>query len=312
VITSGSSGTTDLHTLPIVVFGGLVVTAGLGLGAIAGVGPPGVLVFLVVGAAGSLAYVGYRKGSGLKRRVLFSGSCISTVAALVLTAHPLWTVTPAPPDISISAERQHSCSTGYVFPGLATELPPAVLQSDPGFEKEWAAWGLLHKAADADRTSILINVSSADHRTITLTRLSVFVTQRRAARGVAVGYACGGATKARYIQYNLDAKPPRIIDSSRGVAFVGEPGVGLQSTPLTFPYTVTDEDTASILIIGSAYSCDCLWHAELSWQAGAAHGVREIDSDGQPFHTTGSNGLDSYYSVSGPWQSQGRVVKALP
>jgi hypothetical protein len=311
VTTRGSSSTKDLLGQKMAA-GSIVLAAGFGLATLARGGLLDTLVFVGVVMACWLAYVAHQSGSAAKSKFLYSGSFISIVFAVFVFARALLGLTPPAPDISISAERQSSCSTGYVFPGSAAELPAPVVQSDPNFGKDWSAWGAVNKAADADRTSVLLNVSSADHRTITLTKLSVVVTQRKAPKGVVVGYPCGGPTKARYIEYNLDAQPPRIIDSSLTVAYVGQPGLGLKTTPLTFPYTVTDENTASILVIGTVYSCDCLWHAELSWQAGAAHGVKEIDLDGQPFHTAGSNGLNGYYSLSGPWQSGGRSVKAMP
>jgi hypothetical protein len=307
-----SSSTKNPLGIPIVAVGIAVVSVALGLGGLVAVGLPGVVVLLVFLLAGTMAYFGYRIHSAATSKILFAGSLIFVLFGLRLTAYPLWTVTPAPPEISISAERQTDVCTprGYVFPGSATNLPPPIDPSDPDFVKDWSLWGIHNNAADADRTSVLLNVGSSDHRMITLTSLSVIVTQRKTPKRIVVhnGSNCGGPTQARYIEYDLDAQPPKITDSSRIVRYVGQPG--LEITPLTFPYTVTDEDTASILIIGDAYSCDCSWHAELSWQAGSTHGVKEIDLEGQPFRTAGTNGLDGYESFGGRWQSEPKVGKA--
>jgi hypothetical protein len=306
-------------SIQVVAVGIAVLSAALGLGQLAGGGLPGVVVLLVFLLAAWLAYLGYRSRSGTRTWVLYAGTSIFVLAGLSLTIHPVGktegttqsvVVKPAPPAISISAERQvRWCESQFVLPvTAASELPPPVLSVDPNSDdSKWAAWGLHNKAVDADSTYVLLNVSSNDYRVITLTRLSIVVTQRGVPKGVVVDHQCGGPSEGRYIMYNLDTQPPKVIGSSGT-----KKSIGLKVTPLTFPYTVTDKDTATILLIGNTYECDCLWYAELSWQAGAAHGVQKIDLNGKPFHTEGTNGLRSAFFSSGKWETGGPMPSRSP
>jgi len=210
------------------------------------------------------------------------------------------------PGVSISAIRQApECGARYVFPGIPKDLPPP--PSPPDFNESWRKWGQTNAAADGSSTVVLLNVASADERQVTLTKLNVFVTERERPRGVVVGFPCGGPANGRYIQYDLDADPPRVVASSREKVDVGQ--TRLRVEPLTFPYTVTNSDTATLLLVATAESCACRWHADLSWQAGAASGTAHIrDDDGRLFHTSGATGLPRYTpsgQSNAPWRQVG-------
>ncbi len=195
----------------------------------------------------------------------------------------------SPAGVSISAVRAAgSCTSSYVFAGDPAKLPSLPRPTDSNYEEEWGNWGPLHGAADAEWTDVFIVVTSKDERPVVLTRLDVDVTRRDPVRGIQVTNACGGPTEARYIQYDLDASPPKVIASNRDVATIGASDVKV--SPLTFPYEVTNTDTAKILLRASARTCSCQWRARLSWQAGGSSGVVQIDLNGVPFRTSGDIG----------------------
>jgi hypothetical protein len=57
----------DLDGLPVVTFGTVVTGVGLGLGALAGIGVPGVVVLLIVLGAGNFPYRGYHSAQHARR-----------------------------------------------------------------------------------------------------------------------------------------------------------------------------------------------------------------------------------------------------
>lgn len=229
------------------------------------------------------------------KAVVWIGIATTLVAVVGIGVNLLTRATPSQslsPAVSISAVREAECQMPYVFPGDRKHLPPPPPQAASDYDQQWARWGPRNGAADAARTNVLINVASKNRLPITLTMLDVVVTKRAASGGVVVSNPCGGPTIGRYIEFDLDDIPPAVVSSSRDVVYVGE--TGLNVVPLTFPYIVTDTDTATIVLVGSTASCNCYWHADLAWQSGSAKGVARINLSGKPFHTASPHGLPNY------------------
>ncbi len=73
-----------------------------------------------------------------------------------------------------------------------------------------------------------------------------------------------------------------------GAAMVGGqimPGSIQETTPLRFPYRVSDTESESLLIL--AHSSGYVeWTAHLEWSNGEDSGALTIDDKGKPFRTT--------------------------
>jgi hypothetical protein len=74
-----------------------------------------------------------------------------------------------------------------------------------------------------------------------------------------------------------------------------------RTTPMQFPYTVTDTDSESLLIIAKTQQYRA-WTAALSWTDGEKSGVEAIDYQGQPFKTTSSANRTGYVDQDGQWR----------
>lgn len=161
--------------------------------------------------------------------------------------------------------------------------------SDPGFATP--AWADSSEAAQAlsfypgrGMSMITFTVTGYDTRPVTVTalRFRVSTHRERPNDGTILSRECGDETVARYADVDLDVDPPRITQSS---ALPVSYGSDTRTTPLSFPYTVSNSDTESLLIVAST-SRYVEWTAELAWSNGVDSGVLAIDNDGSPFRTT--------------------------
>jgi len=218
------------------------------------------------------------------------GAVVTALAIAWLTpAGPaIWQKLFPPPTITVSTSFIGGyCDTFIVPPGDNASA------SDPDYGTiEWAA---AHKAAQAGIYSsgqgkgrILVTVKGYDRGPVTITALEFHVVYRQSTPldGRVLSNSCGGETIARYVEVDLDADPPRIGKSSADVTTWSQ---SIDTTPLRFPYNVSDSDTENLLLIAST-SGYVEWTADLSWSNGAASGRLTIDNHGQPFRTSNQVG----------------------
>jgi hypothetical protein len=79
---------------------------------------------------------------------------------------------------------------------------------------------------------------------------------------------------------DLDKSPPQITGSSAVEATWGD----MSTSPLVFPYEVTNRENENLLLIASTQGY-IEWTAKLSWSNGVRSGVLTTDDSGRPFRT---------------------------
>jgi hypothetical protein len=135
-------------------------------------------------------------------------------------------------------------------------------------------------------TRVLVTLRGATPAPVTVTGLT-FEAVKEIPGGLAgtiEGPQCGGETIGRYAEVDLDNKPsPKIVASSNQVAGWGDESY--RTTPIGFPYTVTNADSENILIVAHTKNY-VAWRARLAWTDGQQVGEETIDLHGEPFQTS--------------------------
>ncbi|MBE1585083.1 hypothetical protein ACFPOI_49725 [Nonomuraea angiospora] len=198
-----------------------------------------------------------------------------------------------PPKVTLSAvEDTGECINSYVFKKPMSQVP--VFRSG----QNWTTWGESNGGVVADFASVTVNVAGENTDKITITGIRFFVVKRRPPiEGAVVRPDCGGAEEAAFVRVNLDKDPPEIASSSRVPSLPG--GADWKVTPITFPWTVSNTDTLTLLVYADATDCYCTWRGELSWQSGDSHGTLAIDNNGKPFEITSSSESKRYIPNQG-------------
>lgn len=199
----------------------------------------------------------------------------------------LWAKVFPPPTISASVSFYDGGCGSFLVPesGSASKS-----DADFGTPK----WALRNGAAQAAPWSpgrgtsrVLFTITGYKARPVTITALTFKVSKRGPAPsdGRVESGDCGDETIARYAEVDLDRKPPRITESSGATISLGD----IVTSPLAFPYTVTDTNTESLLLIASTAEY-VEWTAHLAWSDGTTSGLLSIDNEGHPFRTALSPG----------------------
>ncbi|OLZ55186.1 hypothetical protein BS329_03940 [Amycolatopsis coloradensis] len=159
---------------------------------------------------------------------------------------------------------------------------------------DYAAWAQDNDVAEIDWSKVLVTVKSTSEKPVSITGIDFLVSERKPAiKGVTLGLGCGSETTARFAVVDLDQNPPQITESTSKEMMWGDEN--WRTSPLRFPYTVSDKETESLLLIAKTDACECRWKARLRWSNGETAGVSVIDYKGKPFHTSGSAGLQDSY-----------------
>ncbi len=221
-----------------------------------------------------------KQRSGLKRALLVAGSAIlpGVLIAWLTPAGPaLWKMIDPPPTVSRTVTSPDPLCTTFLIPGSPSSWGPS---PDPSDLPEWA---LSRGGVETAAATVMITVTGYEERPVTLTGLRFEVARREPPlEGTFVSNQCGDAWTARYASVDLNETPPRIISSS---AVPVMPGSIQETTPLRFPYRVSDTESESLLIL--AHSSGYVeWTAHLEWSNGEDSGALTIDDKGKPFRTT--------------------------
>jgi hypothetical protein len=112
-------------------------------------------------------------------------------------------------------------------------------------------------------------------------------------KGVSLSNQCGDETIARFAVVDLDREPPIITESTSKEMGWGDER--WRTSPLKFPYEVTDKETETLLLIAKTDNCECYWKASISWTIESTSGTSVIDYKGQPFHTSAATSLGENY-----------------
>lgn len=197
------------------------------------------------------------------------------------------------PLISASARQFGSeCIRGTFLPSRSAK---DVLRQDP--PSDWKVIERQSGAAYADLEPVQVSIQGESARTITLTGIDFKVTRRARPAGAAFRAPCGGPTVGRAIEVDLDADPPKIVDSSADEeGMLGSKGLHGERLfpPIRFPWAVSVTEPLLLEVIATTQSCYCTWSAEIPWVSGAQRGTIKIDNHGDGYMVAGTEGLPSY------------------
>jgi hypothetical protein len=153
-------------------------------------------------------------------------------------------------------------------------------------------------AAQLDRDFVQVSVQGESARTITLTGIEFHVSHRNRPPGVGFSGQCGGPIVGRALEVDLDANPPKVIDSvadEQGIIGSRNARGERLYRPVRFPWTVSLTDPLLLDLIATTNSCYCTWSADIPWVSGGKRGTVVVDNDGDGYNVTSSEGLSSTY-----------------
>lgn len=172
--------------------------------------------------------------------------------------------------------------------------------SESGVEQ----WVAKNNAIDSDTlrsgavTNLLVTVQGQSSTQIILTGIDFVVLRRRSStiHGGLINSEGAGPLTFRYIQVDLDSKPPKITGSSRNY-FAGPSDPPWQRTPVKFPYFVSGTSAEAFNILASTDG-DVTWYAEILWSVDGKNGDTIINNDGKPFETAVASRASTEYQFT--------------
>jgi hypothetical protein len=172
------------------------------------------------------------------------------------------------------------------------------LEMNPGKEEVMEELQGLPGFAFADDGRVNVSIQGGSDRVVTLTGISFHVTRGRRPRGALFEDPCGGPTIGRTILFDLDSRPPEILESNElaHTPLGSRAGDGERLTkPIRFPWTVSLTDPLLLALIATTRSeCFCTWSAEIPWVSGSDRGVIDVDNGGSGYSLASSRGLRTY------------------
>lgn len=261
-----------------------------------------------------------------KRRATWIGTVLTAaLAALVSTwlvflagprasssapsASPVSSATSTVSDAPVITVRRLSGLLGdgtgfWIVTKLPQDLPP--LPADETGVEQWVSeTGAIDSYAvgSAALTNLQVTIQSSSSTQTILTGIDFVVVRRRTGtiQGGLVADGAAGPTDFRYIEVNLDSKPPKIIASYPNY-LAGSSDPPWERTPVRFPYFVTDTSSEIFNIVAYTHS-DVTWYAELLWSVNGKNGDSIINDDGKPFETAAGSLASAVYGFNGhTWQ----------
>jgi hypothetical protein len=202
-----------------------------------------------------------------------------------------------------------TCSggAGWVFPQSASAAfltSPAkgptrggqTWVSDPG------AWG----AVEASDIQVQLDVSTNSPHPIILTGIRADVIRRRPAiKGTVVNVEppiCAPPT-FQIGTIDLDTAPPSWIYPGTPAARADDD----DTTPIKFPYLVSESNPIPFVLTITTLHCDCTWNLEIDWSEGATFGKSIVTDNDQPFQTTASANLPTVTWSNGEYDPPWRI-----
>lgn len=179
---------------------------------------------------------------------------------------------------------------------------PAVMSTTSQFR-----WDILERqpgAAQANLNPVQVAIQGETGRPVTLTRVDFHVNRQPRIPGGRFVEPCGDAFTGRSLKVDLDANPPRIVDSnSSEEAAIGSrtPDGRRPYRPIRFPWTVSVNDPLLLEILSTTTSCDCTWSAEIPWVSGGSQGTIVIDNNGEGYRVVGTDDLPVYSPTADGW-----------
>jgi hypothetical protein len=199
--------------------------------------------------------------------------------------------------LSHSVEALESrCFGGEFIPQSAVKK---VLEEGPG---NWEAVEGQPGAAPITQDIVQVSIQGESARKITLTGIKVHASRHSRPAGASFAEACGGPIEGRALEVDLDADPPRVVDSTAttdGLLGVRGPGGERIFGQIRFPWSVSLTDPLLLYLVARTQSCHCEWSAEIPWVSGGERGAIVID---EGHAVTYSAGLPHYGEYDNRWK----------
>ncbi|MFF0577722.1 hypothetical protein [Streptosporangium saharense] len=208
---------------------------------------------------------------------------------------PNSSTTLSPVDIVIEfLEEYPECGSYLIGKGISEISNPPFAESGDMANKI-QAWVRKEKAVAAYGGLIAVSVRGTSASPVFLTGLKVNVIRRDPPLGgTMITNACGNPISSRGLSVELDHMPPKINQMLPDV-YPEEGSPKWKTTPLRFPYQVTDREGEIFLILPVVKRCSCTWTATLNWNVAGRVGSAIIDNKGQPFRTVAPGKVANYY-----------------
>ena len=239
-----------------------------------------------------------------------SSSASSSNNSTAPSGSPAPSVTPAVPDAPTVAVRRLSGLLGdgtgfWIVTKPPQDLPP-LPEDETGVEQWVSETDAIdsYAAGSAALTNLQVTIQGRSSAQIILTGIDFVVVRRRTGtiQGGLVADGAAGPTDFRYIEVNLDSKPPKIIASYPNY-LAGSSDPPWERTPVRFPYFVTDTSSEVFNIVAYTHN-DVTWYAELLWSVNGRNGESIINDDGKPFETAAGSLASAEYGFNGhSWQA---------
>lgn len=238
-----------------------------------------------------------------------SRSASAPSASEVPSVSPVPSATSTVPDAPTVTVRRLSGLLGdgtgfWIVAKPLQDLPP-LPDDETGIERWVAKTDAIDSYAPGDRavTNLQVTIQGRSSTQIILTGIDFVVVRRQTGKipGGLVSDGGAGQLDFRYINVNLDSKPPQITGSSPNF-MAGPSDPPWERTPVKFPYFVTDNNSEVFNIV--AYSdSDVTWYAELLWSVNGRNGESIISDGGKPFETAAGSLATAEYVFNGhSWQ----------
>jgi hypothetical protein len=243
----------------------------------------------------------------VKRRSRWLGATAISILVAGITAfaigigtHEADKVESAQATISSSDSRYSAeCGFGTFVPEPTAKHILSVPRPD-----DWSAIENEPGAAGSGSMAAQVSIQGESQRTVTLAGITFKVRRRPRPRGVVFEEPCGGGFVGRRIVADLDASPPRVIDtkSDPQLAIGAEEGNRPIIKPIRFPWTVSVTNPLLLYVIGSTTTnCYCTWTAELPWVSGGRHGTIKVDNGGRGYTAAGGH-IPTYEYINESWE----------
>ncbi|MEV0762705.1 hypothetical protein [Nocardia sp. NPDC050435] len=235
-----------------------------------------------------------RRGAALARRAKPFGGWLAAIGAGVAATVIAAVLVPSDSDrkkadgkgqpFTVVSEARRPSGVGWMTSRVVEN--PATLPAFDGdwdrLDERWKKWVQDVRAVPATALVVDFTVQGTSEAEVTLTGLTVRVTDRRPAfPGTHVIDSGAGDNPYRYVAADLDTDPPTLSDYY-------EPSYGsnvppIQRRPIQFPYQVKLSDAESFEVSARTQTCDCEFVIELTWIGLGRQGSTTIDDKGKPF-----------------------------
>ncbi|WP_338760210.1 helix-turn-helix transcriptional regulator [Nocardia vulneris] len=214
------------------------------------------------------------------------------VAAIVFSPHDKPTSPPL--TAAVKTVVRGNCAA-LILPTSADQL------GAPPPHNGYGAWVNTHDAALNGSNLVQVSITGTGPEPVIITGLHAEIIDRVTGplKGIRVNGQCGSPIKARYADFDLDTTPPKIVGSNADPAqYLAEDQ--FSTSPLTFPYKISNTDPELLLIAAKSPRKDTVsYRLYLDWTNGKTNGTITLDDNGKPFKVATAEPDSPLYVASG-------------